>query len=391
MGRELYTLSYGKGGTFVKRLFSVLILALLLLIGTSVPAMALEVNATAAVLVDAATGRVIFEQNADEALAPASTTKVLTALLVLENVPDLSKTVTLPDDFANVGESSIYLEPGDTYTFIDLLHALLLRSANDAAQALAIGVAGTEAAFVDMMNVRVEELGLENCHFENPHGLDGETHLSSAYDLAMITAEATKIDLFNQIVATKEYTIIKEDGSELPLYNHNQFLDYGYEGADGVKTGYTSKSGSCLIASATRDGLRLISVVLNAQGHYEETAKMMDYGFEKYEAVDLGTKGDVVGTVRVLSGKVEEIDVLLGESVSIPMEIGASSVPDAVYTFPQTMEAPFTAEEPIGEAVYKDGENNEIKVPLYLKEGTERYTFFTVFAEIWQRFLEMFL
>lgn len=375
----------------MKRAAVCLLLIVALVFGAPANSLALTVNATGAVLVDVSTGRVVFQQNAHEALAPASTTKVLTALLVLENVEDLSKTITLPADFKNVGESSLYIEPGDTYTYEDLLYALMLLSANDAAQALAIGVAGSEAAFVEMMNARTAELGLTDSHWENPHGLDGEAHLSSAYDLAMITREAAKIDMFNTIVATLEYTIIKNDGSERPLYNHNQFLDRGYEGADGVKTGYTSKSGSCLVASATQNGLRLIGVVLNAEGHYDQIEQMMNYGFGKYTALNLGKKGDVVGQIRVLSGPIDQVDVLLGEDVSIPIEIGSDYQPEPRYEFPLTLEAPFSAVQPVGEAFYQDSQGNQITVPLYLSTGAERYTFGTVFAEIWQRFLSIFL
>ena len=375
----------------MKRAFLCFSLCFILLFCATTSAKALTIDASAAILIDATTGRIIFQQNDHEALAPASTTKIVTALLVLENVTDLSTTVTLPDDFVNVGESSIYLEPGETQTYEDLLYALLLRSANDAAQALAIGVAGSEEAFVEMMNQRSEELGLTDSHWDNPHGLDAETHLTSAYDLAMIAKEAMKIDTFNTIIATKEHTMPWEGNDyDRVVYNHNQFLDL-YEGADGVKTGYTSLAGSCLVASATRDGLRLIGVVLNATDHYTEMARLMDYGFCNYEAVDLGKAGDIVGQVKVISGRVDSVNVILGADVSVPVEINSGYEPVVAYDYPLALEAPFTNEESIGDMVYEDSLGNTFYVPLYLDSGVERYSFTTVFAEVWQAFLAAFL
>ena len=222
----------------MKKLFVSIFVAIGLVVTFASSAAALTIDAAACVLIDASTGRVLYENNAHQALPPASTTKVLTALLVLESVEDLSTTVTLPDDFANVGESGIQLEPGETQTIEDLLYALMLRSANDAAQALAIAVSGTEEAFVKYMNDKTEELGLTDSTWQNPHGLDAEGHLTSAYDLAMITREAMKYPLFNQIIVTEQWTLPwPSNVYDRVVYNYNQFLTL-YEGADGVKTVY---------------------------------------------------------------------------------------------------------------------------------------------------------
>ncbi len=380
----------------MKRYAFGLFLLCTILFACAVPAQALtfeEGTIKSAVLIEVETGQVLFQHNAHEALAPASTTKILTALLTLENVEDLSATVTLPDDFANVGESGIMLEPGETLTYEDLLYALMLSSANDAAQALAIGVAGSEEAFAEMMNARTAELGLSDSSWENPHGLDGPTHLASAYDLAMITREAMKYDMFNTLCSTVSYTIERtKDGvtTERVLYNHNQFLDR-YDGADGVKTGYTSQSGSCLVGSATVNGLRLIGVVLNADDHYEKMAQLMDYGFGRYQALELGKQGDIVGQVRVISGDIDLVDVVLGDDISIPIELGSDYVPEAVYDYPLALDAPFDVSEPVGTVSYADRLGNVVKTDLYLARGAERYTFGTVLQEVWQRFLVVFL
>lgn len=381
----------------MKRLLTVLLLCLLICAVCSGSASAITVDASSAVLIDASTGRVLYEQNAHDKVAPASTTKILTCLLVLENVEDLSATVTLPADFQNVGESSIYLEPGETITYESLLYALMLRSANDAAQALAIGVAGSEEAFAEMMNARTAELGLTDSHWVNAHGLDAEDHYSSAYDLAMIAHTAVQIPFFNDLVASAAYTLPWADYEyDREIYNHNQFLDL-YEGADGIKTGFTDDAGYCLVGSATRDDMRLIGVVMNApeneerNSHYKAMAALMDYGFSSYTAKQLGRKGDVVGSVRISGSKVNSIDVVLGSDVNLPVTASSDFEPKVEYDFPRSLQAPIAANESIGKATYTDEEGKTVTVDLYLKEGVERYTFGLVFKQVWQRFVSALL
>ena len=381
----------------MKRLLTVLLLCLLICAVCAGAASALTVDAGAAVLIDASTGRILYEQNAHEKVAPASTTKILTCLLVLENVEDLSATVTLPADFQNVGESSIYLEPGETITYESLLYALMLRSANDAAQALAIGVAGSEEAFAEMMNARTAELGLTDSHWVNAHGLDADDHYSSAYDLAMVSHAAAQIPFFNELVAAASYTLPWADYEyDREIYNHNQFLDL-YEGADGIKTGFTDNAGYCLVGSATRDSLRLIGVVMNApeneerDAHYKAMAAMMDYGFSSYTAKQLGRKGDVVGSVRISGSKVNSMDVILGSDVNLPVTASSDFDPKAEYDYPRTLQAPIAANEAIGKATYTDEEGKTVTVDLYLKEAVERYTFGLVFKQVWQRFFSALL
>lgn len=375
----------------VKKLCFGLVFAAILLLASAFPAFAFDVNAAAAILIDANSGHVIYELNAHESLAPASTTKILTALVTLEEVEDLSKTVTLPANFLNVGESGVYLEPGETQTIEDLLYALMLRSANDAGQALGIGVAGSEEAFVELMNSRTQELGLKDSHWANPHGLDAEDHYTSAHDLAMITKQAMTIPKFNELIVTESWTMPWESNDyDRTLYNHNQLLDL-YEGADGVKTGYTSKSGSCLVGSATRDGLRLIGVVLNCDEHYEEMCKLLDYGFASYESVRVGKKGDVVGSLKVLNGNVKRLDAVLAEDASITLEKGSNADVTPVYEFSQALEAPLEAGEVIGTARYTDANGMSTEVPICVRDSAERYTFGLVWQKVWQTFFSALL
>ncbi len=376
----------------MKKLFVSIFVAIGLVVTFASSAAALTIDAAACVLIDASTGRVLYENNAHQALPPASTTKVLTALLVLESVEDLSTTVTLPDDFANVGESGIQLEPGETQTIEDLLYALMLRSANDAAQALAIAVSGTEEDFVKYMNDKTEELGLTDSTWQNPHGLDAEGHLTSAYDLAMITREAMKYPLFNQIIVTEQWTLPwPSNVYDRVVYNYNQFLTL-YEGADGVKTGYTDTAGNCLVASATRNGMRLIGVVLNCpnQTHYEQMELLMDYGFETYKPVQLASSGDVIAQIDIRHGDKSTINAVLNNDIVIALPSNSTYQPVAQLDLPASLEAPLDAEEPIGSISYSDEVGNVVEVPIYLEESVIRYTFADALKSVWQRFIEAF-
>ncbi|MBQ1502334.1 MAG: D-alanyl-D-alanine carboxypeptidase [Firmicutes bacterium] len=372
----------------MKKLLLTLLLCAAAVFGFASAASALEIDADAAVLMDAVSGRVLYQSNAHEKLAPASTTKVFTALLVLENVDDLDATVTLPDDFQNVGESGINMEPGDTYSIKDLLYALLLQSANDSAQALAIAVSGSEEAFMELMNKRNVELGLEDSHWANPHGLDDDAHYTSAHDLAVVTREALKYPVFNEIIVTPSYTLALSNSAydTREIYNHNQFLDL-YEGADGVKTGYTTNAGNCLVASATREGMRLIGVVLDApeQSHYVQMEALMDYGFANYKPKLIASAGDVVGRVKIAHGVVSKANLVLGQDVIIAepnnsdFEVGRGKL-----SVPSSIEAPCDNTDPVGTITYTDDMNDVIEVPVFLDKSVARFTYKDALRSVWQ-------
>lgn len=373
--------------------FTVLLLILTALLIGSPAASALTLDASAAILIDATTGRLLFEQNSHQALPPASTTKILTAMLALESGLDLDATVTLPDDFINVGESGIYLEPGETHSLRDLLYALMLRSANDAAQAIAIAVSGSEEDFVEKMNQRTTELGLTESHWSNAHGLSAEDHLASAYDLAMITKQALTIPFFNELINTRSWTLPwSGNGYDRVLYNHNQFLDY-YPGADGVKTGYTELAGNCLVASATREGMRLIGVVLNCpdQTHYEAMAQLMNYGFENFQPLLVGEAGKALGKVKVNQGERREVDAVLAQDIVIAVPNGSKYSADLKLDLPAAIAAPLDPDKAIGSVSFSDDQGNKIEMALYPKHSVERYTFGMVIMNAWQSFIGVLL
>ena len=266
-------------------------------------------TAVSAVLIDQASGKVIYEKDMNDEHYPASTTKVLTALLALENM-ELDYKITLPDDYVNVGETNIGLRAGARQTAEELLMATMLYSANDAAQALAIGVAGSEQAFVDMMNQRVAELGLQHTHFANPHGLHSEDHYTSAYDLAMIARAAMDNPDFRRIVTTESFVVRRVNGEEnFTVSNRNGLLNQ-FEFADGIKTGYTRQAGNCIVASATKNDMQLIAVLLNSSNIFDESQTLLEWGFDNSQHTLLVDANTVKASVKVLNGGRSEVEVL---------------------------------------------------------------------------------
>lgn len=265
---------------------------------------AVDISAKAAILMDEESGRVLFAENAEQRLPQASLTKIMTALLVIEN-GDLDKNVVISKNAEETGESSIWLEEGEVLSRNELLYALMLPSANDAAVALAESVAGSEQKFVSQMNERARELSLKNTHFANPHGLDAEGHYTSAFDLASLTREGLENPLFSDVVTTKEMRIPWPGHDwERALINRNQLLNR-YQGSRGVKTGYTSNAGCCLVGAAQRGDMKLITVVMNSCDMYGDTEKLLNYGFDNYE-MDVLEEADQTYQVKV-SGGTDEI------------------------------------------------------------------------------------
>lgn len=236
-------------------------------------------SSSATIVVDQKSKKVLSSNNAHVRLAMASTTKIMTAMVVLDNVADVDVQLAIPQEAVGVEGSSVYLRRNEIWTIRDLLYALMLRSGNDAAVALSIVVGGSVQDFVDMMNARAQRLGLKDTHFTNPHGLHDDNHYTTAYDLAMITAEAMQNPLFKTIVSAKSYVV---EGNfthdRYYLGNKNKML-LMMEGADGVKTGYTKNSGRCLVSSATRENTQLICVVLNVHDMWNVSKNLLEKGF----------------------------------------------------------------------------------------------------------------
>ena len=305
-----------------------------------------EINADSAVLMDAATGTVLYSKNADQALPPASVTKIMTLLLFMEEVDagniSLADEITVSEYAASMGGSQVYLEAGESMAAEDLLKSVIIASANDAAVTLAEKVAGSEEAFVSRMNERAAELGMNNTHFENVTGLDDDTtkHLTSAFDIALMSRELLMHD------AILKYSTIWMDtirNGEFGLTNTNRLIRF-YNGATGLKTGSTSKAGFCMSATAERDGMHLIAVVMGADTRdirNEAAKQLLDYGFAKYSLYrnDGGSAGKafVIGGVKNFceceyegfscllpkgKNKSVQIEFLIDEKISAPIEKG---------------------------------------------------------------------
>ena len=291
----------------MKKRIVAFILALTALFGALIlKAEALDISGSAAVLISADTGEVLYEKNADTRLPMASTTKIMTALVTLENA-DLDDTVTVSPEAAGIEGSSIYLYAGEKISVESLLYALMLESANDAAAALAIHVAGSVADFAALMNKKADELSLVNTHFTNPHGLYDDEHYTSARDLALIAIAALGNEKFREIVSTEKKSVPMEDGSAARLFiNHNKLLRT-YGGAIGVKTGFTKKSGRCLVSAAERDGMTFVAVTLSAPDDWRDHAALLDYAFSCYEKIKLEDALALDYTLPVVGGEIDFI------------------------------------------------------------------------------------
>ncbi len=252
------------------------------------------ISAQSAVLIDGTTGAVLFAQNADEQLPMASTTKIMTAIVALEQ-EDLDRVYTVKKEYTLVEGSSMYLKDGERLTLRETLYGLLLLSGNDAALAIA-GECGGMEAFVAKMNETAQQLGLTHTHFDNPNGLDGATHYTTARELAKIAAYAMQNATFREMVSTKSHS---ENGRYMT--NHNKLLQY-YTDAVGIKTGFTKKSGRCLVSAAERNGRRLIGVTLNAPDDWNDHITMFESGFAQYQAYTLHQAGDVLRQQPVIGG-----------------------------------------------------------------------------------------
>lgn len=276
----------------------------ILLFSFSFPASAYSflpsVSAKSAVLIDASTGKIIFEKSAELRMPMASTTKIMTALCALEHA-DFKAPVYVDPRAVGIEGSSAYLKAGERLTVEELLYCLMLSSANDAAAAIAYAISGSIDEFASLMNEKARELGLANTHFDNPHGLDSKNHYTTALDLANLTRYALQNKKFAKIVATNSMQI--ENGvSSHSLYNHNRLLRT-YRGCIGVKTGYTKVSGRCLVSAAERDGLRLICVTLNAPDDWNDHTALLDYGFSNFYAQKLCAVAESFYEIPVVSGE----------------------------------------------------------------------------------------
>lgn len=304
-------------------------------------------SAQSSVLMDAASGRVLAGENEDVRRGMASTTKIMTAIVAIEN-GNPEDIVTVSPAAAAVEGSSMWLKAGEKITLESLLYGLMLNSGNDAATAIAEHIGKDVDGFAKMMNDKAKQLGLKDTSFANPHGLDNENHYTTAYELGLITCYALQNEKFCEIVNTKRKTIEGlENGMTRTLKNHNKMLTL-YDSADGVKTGFTKKCGRCLVSSATRDGLRLVAVTLNAPDDWNDHAQMLNYGFSKYKSKTLLKKNSYVKTISVKGGTKKEVGAYIPRDISIA--VSDKEVPKIKIDVPDVCSAPVVIGERVGSA-----------------------------------------
>lgn len=327
------------------------------------PCRAWAISAQSAILLDGQTGRILYEKQADRQSLVASTTKIMTALIVCQQCNVLDR-MQIPKEAVGIEGSSMYLKEGEVLTLQELLYGMMLSSGNDAATALAIYCGGTVEGFAQLMNDKARMLGLSNTHFVNPHGLDAPGHYSTARDLALLASEAMKNPIFAQTVSTKSVTV----GSRT-VTNHNKLL-WQYPDADGVKTGYTKAAGRILVSSATRQGRRLICVTINDGNDWADHKTLFEQGFSNYRIRQIINAGQEMGTLTIFGGEKNCVRLLARESFSYAL------AEHETVTFQLSAKefayAPVVAGADAGYAYVSVNGKVAGKVPVYYEETIEQ-------------------
>ena len=345
---------------------------LFLLAGTAARADAeISVQAKAAILIEADSGRVLYEQNADERLPMASTTKIMTALIAVEHC-GMDEIVTAGKNASGVEGTSIYLSEGEQLTMHQMLQGLMLRSGNDAAVAIAEHIAGDTETFASLMNARAEMLGAD-AYFVTPNGLDKGGHSASARAMALIARAAMQNETFRELVSTQEAVIPWVDNEYSRVLRNKNRLLTEYEGATGIKTGFTGKAGRCLVFSAERDGMELIGVVLNCPDWFNEAEKLLDWGFANFSRQICAQAGEKVAEAKILNGQKKAVSLCAQETLVFP--IGKADRWNLEMNIREEMEAPVQAGETAGYmALIVDGEE-AARTALVAAEDVPRRSF----------------
>ena len=327
------------------------------------PPDARAMSAEKAVLLDAVSGRVLYEKNPDQRSLIASTTKIMTALVVCEQCNVLDR-MRVPREAVGIEGSSMYLQEGEILTLQELLYGLMLSSGNDAAVALAIYCGGTVEGFAEMMNDKARVLGLKGTHFENPHGLDSPGHYSTARDLAALAAYAMENPVFYKTVSAKTVTL-----GQRCLRNHNKLL-WQVEGADGVKTGFTKAAGRILVSSATREGRRLVAVTIHDPNDWRDHAALLEEGFSRYRVRRIVSRGETAGVLEVAGSPGGSVQLLVAEDFSYA--VAENEKVSLALVGPGFVYAPVAAGADAGFAYVCIDGNAVGKVPLCYGETVEQ-------------------
>lgn len=380
---------------YIKKVFSFILVFVFLSSMTMVKPNALsekELTAPSAILIEPNTKKVLYEHNSHEKRPCASITKVMTLLLVMEAIEEgkitYDEMVTTSAKAASMGGSDIWLEEGEQMTVDDMIKATTVASANDASVALAEHICGTEEEFVNKMNQRAKELGMNDTVFKNCNGLDEEGHLTSAYDVAIMSAELIKHEKIF------EYTSIWMDslrGGETQIVNTNKLLKT-YKGITGLKTGTTDDAGCCMSASAQRDGLSLISVVLGCTTgteRFKDSATLLDYGFANYKYQLLSSPDEIGKEIEVKGGMDKTVQLEYSINGGFVLPKGSESKLEYKVTLPEFVEAPVKAGDKIGKVTYTTGDEELASFDIVAKDKSEEITFGAVLGMLYNALIAL--
>ena len=352
-----------------------------------------DVEAHGAILMDAASGRILWEKDAHKPLAMASTTKIMTAIVALEQ-GNLADTVKVSRRAEIAPRVKMYLQEGEEISLSGLLHALMMQSSNDAAVAIAEHISGSVEEFCAVMTAKARALGANNTIFETPSGLDAENHQTTAYDMAIITRYALNNTMFLEIINTP-HKEVKSSRTTYSITNKNRLL-HEFEGANGVKTGYTGKAGHCFVGAARRDNMQLISVVFASgwgpkgrEQKWIDTKRILNYGFDNFCIQTVVSEGDTAGCLTVTRSKTPVIQLYYGDSVMLPMNNCGGDDVELIPRFPASLQAPIAENQMVGEGRIYIGEDYFASVPIYTSEAATRHDLKTSMEKVLREFLRL--
>lgn len=343
-------------------------------------------NSKSSILIETSTGKILYEKNAYEKLPPASMTKVMSMLIIMEAIDNnqikLTDEVQISDNAASMGGSQVFLQAGEKYPVEELLKGVAIASGNDAVVALAEKTSGSEEAFVEKMNQKASELGLKNTVYKNPHGLDAEGHFTCAHDMAMVAKELVKHEKILEFTSIYEYYMKKPDESTTWLVNTNKLVRF-YDGVDGLKTGFTQNAKYCLTATANKNNMRLISVVMGVESpdlRSSDTVKLLNYGFNGFKLNILLEKDKILKEVKVDQGKKDKVNIVLMEDATDLLKVDSKKKEYSYDLDIDKLKAPIKKGNKIGIVKIIDNEGTLIKeAPVTVTENIDK-------ANLWDYF-----
>ena len=371
----------------MKKIITIFLIAILLIPNFVYAEDELATNARSAVLMEVSTGSILFEKNKDEQVAVASLTKMMAQILILEAIESGNLTweeeVKTSSNAAGYGGTQIYLQPGEMMSVRDLMKGISMASANDATVALAERIAGSEEAFVKMMNEKAKEIGLQNTNFVNPTGLDEDNHYSSAYDMALIAIELLKHEQILEFSSVYEDYLRVDTPNKFWLVNTNKLVRF-YDGADGLKTGFTDNAGYTMAVAAKRNDMRLIAIVLGeevSKVRNAETTALLDYGFNLYKIDVIKKQGDVIDTIEFDKGDKKSVNVVLEKDITV---LSKKSDAEKSYTEKiniDEVQLPISKNQQVGTIEIYDGSNKIGSYPLVSSDEVKKKSFWKLFCD----------